>query len=239
MWNSQRTRRQDELTEREQVDIDRPRAVPDMLPVPAEQPFSSLYGRMHSVNRFARCSTENKIVKLGLILEANRLRQINAGDCSDGNCLFDKFHRFPQLPERITQVRTQTEDHEQVGSIVRSGQALLLGKRSPGASVTSGVASAYVSGNRPRRPPTLLIVYNGAMETAIVTFDTTHHALWAEELAKEREIPHEVVSAPPAANARCSIAIEILRVDIGTFSALLKENAISSRIYDQRPLAAD
>jgi hypothetical protein len=40
------------------------------------------------------------------------------------------------------------------------------------------------------------------------TFDTTHHALWAEEVAREAEIPAEVVPAPPAAHARCDLALE-------------------------------
>ena len=73
------------------------------------------------------------------------------------------------------------------------------------------------------------------MSTAIVTFDTTHHALWAEELAKETGIAHEVVSAPPEANARCSIALEIFNADIDRFSRVLKENGISSRIHNPGP----
>jgi hypothetical protein len=44
----------------------------------------------------------------------------------------------------------------------------------------------------------------------IFTFDTTHHALWAEEIAREAGIPAEVVPAPPAARARCNLALETL-----------------------------
>jgi hypothetical protein len=43
---------------------------------------------------------------------------------------------------------------------------------------------------------------------ALFTFDTTHHALWAEELAEESGIPAQVVPAPPAAKARCNLALE-------------------------------
>jgi hypothetical protein len=43
---------------------------------------------------------------------------------------------------------------------------------------------------------------------ALFTFDTTHHALWAEEVAVESGIPAQVVPAPPAAKARCNLALE-------------------------------
>ena len=48
------------------------------------------------------------------------------------------------------------------------------------------------------------------MTPAVFTFDTTHHALWAEEVAREAGIPAEVVPAPPAARARCNLALETL-----------------------------
>ena len=41
-----------------------------------------------------------------------------------------------------------------------------------------------------------------AEERRIFTFDTTHHALWAEEVARERDIPADAIPAPPAAQAR-------------------------------------
>jgi hypothetical protein len=44
----------------------------------------------------------------------------------------------------------------------------------------------------------------------LFTFETTHHALWAEEIAVEHAIPSELVPAPPAANARCNLALETL-----------------------------
>ena len=44
--------------------------------------------------------------------------------------------------------------------------------------------------------------------TTLFTFDTTHHALWAEEVAAESAIPCEVVPAPPGAGARCNLALE-------------------------------
>jgi hypothetical protein len=41
------------------------------------------------------------------------------------------------------------------------------------------------------------------------TFETAHHALWAEDLAREREIPAEVVPAPSASDAKCGLALRI------------------------------
>ncbi len=48
------------------------------------------------------------------------------------------------------------------------------------------------------------------MPSTLFTFETTHHALWAEEVAQDRGIPAEVVPAPPAARARCNLALETL-----------------------------
>ncbi|HEX6911253.1 MAG TPA: DUF3343 domain-containing protein [Longimicrobium sp.] len=52
------------------------------------------------------------------------------------------------------------------------------------------------------------------MTPAVFVFDTTHHALWAEEVAREAAIPAEVVPAPPAARARCNLALETLQEDV-------------------------
>lgn len=48
---------------------------------------------------------------------------------------------------------------------------------------------------------------------ALFTFETTHHALWAEEIATDAGIAAEVVPAPPAARARCNLALETLPGD--------------------------
>jgi hypothetical protein len=69
------------------------------------------------------------------------------------------------------------------------------------------------------------------MSTAIFTFDTTHHALWAEEIARDLGIGHEVIAAPAAARARCSIAIQILPEDVLKFEAALSKSGIDSRMH--------
>jgi hypothetical protein len=42
---------------------------------------------------------------------------------------------------------------------------------------------------------------------AIFTFDTTHFAFWAEEVAGEKGIPVETAPAPAEANAKCGISL--------------------------------
>ena len=44
----------------------------------------------------------------------------------------------------------------------------------------------------------------------LFTFDTTHMALWAEEVAQEAGIPAEVVPAPPESRAKCGLAVATL-----------------------------
>lgn len=67
--------------------------------------------------------------------------------------------------------------------------------------------------------------------TPVFTFDTTHHALWAEEIARERGIPAEVIPAPPAANARCNLALETLPEDVALLSEALEGEGVSFALY--------
>ena len=43
--------------------------------------------------------------------------------------------------------------------------------------------------------------------TRTFIFETTHHAMWAEDVAREQTIPAEVVPAPPEADAKCGLAL--------------------------------
>ena len=65
----------------------------------------------------------------------------------------------------------------------------------------------------------------------LFTFDTTHHALWAEETAHSRGIPCEVVPAPPAAAARCTLALETAADRTSDLGAALESEGISYRLY--------
>ncbi|CAN5788675.1 hypothetical protein BH23GEM9_BH23GEM9_36830 [soil metagenome] len=44
----------------------------------------------------------------------------------------------------------------------------------------------------------------------LLTFDTTHHALYAEQLAHEHGLAAEPTPAPPESGAGCDIALEYL-----------------------------
>ena len=48
------------------------------------------------------------------------------------------------------------------------------------------------------------------MTPALFAFDTTHMALWAEEVARDRHIPAEVVPAPAELEAKCGLALATL-----------------------------
>lgn len=65
----------------------------------------------------------------------------------------------------------------------------------------------------------------------MITFDTTHHALWSEEIAGEHGIAVQPVPAPPEANARCSIALEVHPEDEERLLRLLREKGVSCARY--------
>jgi hypothetical protein len=70
--------------------------------------------------------------------------------------------------------------------------------------------------------------------STLFTFDTTHHALWAEELARGVGIPAEVVPAPPAARARCNLALETLPEDEDRLAGVLEEAGVTFGRYGIR-----
>ena len=68
-------------------------------------------------------------------------------------------------------------------------------------------------------------------EAAVFTFDTTHHALWAEEVAGDAGIPVEVIPAPPAAQARCSLALATLPEDVARLEDELRAAGVSFALF--------
>ena len=66
----------------------------------------------------------------------------------------------------------------------------------------------------------------------ILVFDTPHHALWAEEVAREMRLGVEVVPAPAASGAGCDLAIEALEEDLARLIAALRERGIVFRVYE-------
>lgn len=69
------------------------------------------------------------------------------------------------------------------------------------------------------------------MTEAVFTFDTTHHALWAEEVADQSGIPTEVIPAPAEAHARCDLALACLPADLNRLAAVLDDAGVPFRIY--------
>ena len=68
-------------------------------------------------------------------------------------------------------------------------------------------------------------------DTQLFTFDTTHHALWAEEVAVQSGIPSELVPAPPAANARCNLALETLPERVEELRTALRDAGVPFGLY--------
>jgi hypothetical protein len=67
----------------------------------------------------------------------------------------------------------------------------------------------------------------------VFTFATTHHALWAEELAQQAGIAAEAVPAPPAARARCSIALETMPGDALRLRVALEAEGVTFEVWGE------
>lgn len=65
----------------------------------------------------------------------------------------------------------------------------------------------------------------------VFVFDTTHHALWAEQVALERGLAAEVVPAPKDAEAKCDLALRTLPEDVAALEAALRDEGIPYRLY--------
>ena len=65
----------------------------------------------------------------------------------------------------------------------------------------------------------------------VLVFDTTHHAMWAEEIAREQDIAVEVVPAPEGVDAKCGMALEVLPDSLENLQALLEKEGIPFTLY--------
>ena len=72
------------------------------------------------------------------------------------------------------------------------------------------------------------------MSTSTLVFETTHHALWADEVAREMRLGAEIVPAPAAARAGCDLALAVLAEDLAQLLEALRERAIAVRVYEPR-----
>jgi hypothetical protein len=71
--------------------------------------------------------------------------------------------------------------------------------------------------------------------TRTLVFETTHHALWAEEVAREMRLGVEIVPAPAAARAGCDLALAALDEDLEQLLAALRERGIAFRLFEPKP----
>ena len=67
--------------------------------------------------------------------------------------------------------------------------------------------------------------------TVVLTFDTTHHALWAEEIAREHALGVQVINAPAVAKAKCGLALEALEEDLAALQSALDSAGVAYRIF--------
>ena len=65
----------------------------------------------------------------------------------------------------------------------------------------------------------------------VLVFDTTHHALWAEELALAQGLAVDVVPAPAEAKAKCDLALAFLDEDEADLLRVLAEAEVPYRVH--------
>jgi hypothetical protein len=65
----------------------------------------------------------------------------------------------------------------------------------------------------------------------VLVFDTTHHAMWAEEVARTAGVAAEVVPAPEGTDAKCGLALEVLPEEFDTLVPALEKEGIPYRVF--------
>ena len=68
-------------------------------------------------------------------------------------------------------------------------------------------------------------------EGCIYLFETTHQAMWAEDVAREEGIPAEVVGAPADAKAKCGLALRSEGVHCRALELAMTNQGIEFRAY--------
>ncbi|MEX0906859.1 MAG: DUF3343 domain-containing protein [Gemmatimonadota bacterium] len=68
----------------------------------------------------------------------------------------------------------------------------------------------------------------------LLTFDTTHHALHAEQLALEHGLAAQVTPAPADSKAKCDLALEYLPDEEPQLIALLRDAGVEFAVYEVR-----
>ena len=68
-------------------------------------------------------------------------------------------------------------------------------------------------------------------DSPVLVFDTTHHALWAEQVALQAGVAAEINPAPSAARAKCSLALSYMEEEEATLLAALENAGVPYRKY--------
>lgn len=66
----------------------------------------------------------------------------------------------------------------------------------------------------------------------ILTFETTHHALWAEQIALDKNLGAQMVGAPKEAGSPCGMALETLPEDLPPLLTALGEAGVVYKVYE-------
>lgn len=66
--------------------------------------------------------------------------------------------------------------------------------------------------------------------SSVFTFDTTHHAMWAEDVAREQAIAAEVIPAPPDGGANCAAALRVPHRQQDELATALGNEGIPCRV---------
>ena len=69
----------------------------------------------------------------------------------------------------------------------------------------------------------------------LLTFDTTHHALLAEQIAHDHGLAAEVTPAPPESGAKCDLALEFLPEEEEMLTSVLRAADVEFRIFVRAP----
>jgi hypothetical protein len=73
-----------------------------------------------------------------------------------------------------------------------------------------------------------------ADEGCLYLFETTHQAMWAEEVAREEGIAVEVVGAPADAKAKCGLALRTAGPLCRALESAMEAQGIEFRPYANR-----
>jgi hypothetical protein len=68
---------------------------------------------------------------------------------------------------------------------------------------------------------------------AVFTFDSSHHAFWAEDLARERGLSIDVIPAPAHAESKCGLALRLPLVSATDLEALCQQEGIRFRRWEE------